>query len=321
MYHVKKFMNEEKEEKLEIIEYTGDEVITDETNIDIADHIEIAKEKKSKTFWGHFVYHLRKLFSIRDDVASHEEIKERIISGGRFKGSNMVIMCCAILIASVGLNTNSLATIIGAMLISPLMSRILVLSYGTASNDKATIFRGLSGFILQIIISISISCIYFLISPIKDVTEQIKLRTEPSIFDVVVAIAGGIAGIIGQTRKGQYNNIIPGVAIATALMPPLCVVGYSLANSKWVMMGMAFYLFLINFYFIYLSGVIVLNILEVPKVKTLTVKQWRKSRFMMVRNSLIIIIPLIILSIFYFLKMLPGTNETDAIGLWISMSW
>lgn len=311
-------MNEENN-KEEIIEYTGDEIITDDTNIDIADHIELAKEKKSKSIWIHFVYHMRKLFSIRDDVASHEEIKERILSGGKFKGSNMVIMCCAIIIASVGLNTNSLAIIIGAMLISPLMSRILVLSYGTASNDRLTIFRGLSGFILQVIISVSISCIYFLISPIKDATEQIILRTQPSIFDVVVAIAGGIAGIIGQTRKGQYNNIIPGVAIATALMPPLCVVGYSLANSKWMMMGNAFYLFFINFYFIYLSGVIVLNILEVPKVKEFTVRQWKASRFHMIRNTIIVLLPLIILAVLYFLNRLPGTEPTQissSISLW-----
>jgi uncharacterized hydrophobic protein (TIGR00271 family) len=303
-------MNQE-QEKEEIIIYTGDEAITPDTNIDVADHIELAKEKKSHSLFGKILYHLRIIFSIRDDVASHEEIKERILSSGKFKGSNMVIMCCAILIASVGLNTNSIATIIGAMLISPLMSRILVLSYGTASNDIHSVLRGLGGFALQVIISISVSCIYFLISPIKDATEQILLRTQPTIFDVIVACAGGIAGIIGQTRKSQYNNVIPGVAIATALMPPLCVVGYSLANSQWLMMGMAFYLFFINFYFIYFSGVIVLNILEVPKVRSFTVRQWKATRFRMIRNTVIILIPVIILTVLYFLHIFPSNTVSQ----------
>lgn len=289
----------------ETIVYTGEETITDDTNIDVADHIELAREEKSKSKWQHFLFHLRKLFSIRDDVASHEEIKDRILSGGRFKGSNMVIMICAILIASCGLITDSIAVIIGAMLISPLMSRILVMSYGTASNDKKALLKGLNGFFLQVTISITVSCLFFLICPLKEVTEQIKARTEPTFIDVIIAIAGGVAGIIGQTRKGQFNNVIPGVAIATAIMPPLCVVGYSLANSQWIMMGMAFYLFFINFYFIYLSGVIVLNILEVPKVRSLTVRQWKLSRLLMMRNTILVLIPLVVLTIFFALGYLP----------------
>lgn len=314
------FIMGQENEQLNIIEYTGDETITDDTNIDIADKIELAKEKKSKSIWIHLIYHLHMLFSIRDDVATHEEIKERILSAGKFKGSNMVIMCCAIIIASVGLNTDSLAIIIGAMLISPLMSRILVLSYGTASNDKDACLRALGGFAIQVTISICVSCLYFLISPVKEVTEQIRLRTQPSFFDVVVAVVGGVAGIIGQTRKGQYNNIIPGVAIATALMPPLCVVGYSLANSQWWMMGMSFYLFFINFYFIYASAVVVLNILEVPKVKDFTVKQWKRTRFRMIRNTIIIIVPVVILTILFSLNILPSNTDTQATAVAL-FSW
>ncbi len=309
---------EEQEKKEEIIEYTGDEIITDETNIDVADHILLAKEKKSKNFFEHFLFHLRKIFSIRDDVASHEEIRERILSSGRFKGSNMVIMCCAVLIASVGLNTDSVAVIIGAMLISPLMNRILVLSYGTASNDKDALYRGIGGFLLQISISFVIATLYFLISPVKDVTEQIRMRTEPSWFDVIVAIAGGVAGIIGQTRKGQYNNVIPGVAIATALMPPICVMGYSLANSQWMMLLSAFYLFFINFYFIYFSAVVVLNILEIPKVRSLTVKEWKRRRMRMVRNTILVLVPVVVLSVLYFLGYAPNAQPKEATALLFS---
>ena len=296
--------NENKNEE-SLTVYTGDEEITEDTNIDIADHIELAKEKKSHNAFKRLLYHLRMVFSIRDDVASHEEIKDRIMSGGRFRGTNMVIMICAILIASVGLNTNSVAVIIGAMLISPLMNRIIVLSYGTASNDFYALKRGAGGFFLQIVISIVVSTIYFLISPIKEPTEQILARTSPSFFDVIIAVCGGIAGIIGQTRKGQYNNVIPGVAIATALMPPLCTVGFCLANSRWIEMANAFYLFFVNFYFIYLSAVIVLNILEIPKVRAFTVRQWKMSRLLMIRNTIIVLVPLVIIMILTFLGYLP----------------
>lgn len=295
----------ENEKKEDLVVYTGDEEITEDTNIDVADHIELAKEKKSHSVFKRLLYHLRLIFSIRDDVASHEEIRERIMSGGKFRGTNMVIMICAILIASVGLNTDSVAVIIGAMLISPLMNRIIVLSYGTASNDFYALKRGAGGFFLQVAISITVSTIYFLISPIKEPTAQIIARTQPSFFDVIIAVCGGVAGIIGQTRKGQYNNVIPGVAIATALMPPLCTVGFCLANSRWMDMANAFYLFFINFYFIYLSAVIVLNILEIPKVRAFTVREWKLSRLRMIRNTIIVLVPLVILMILTFLGYLP----------------
>jgi len=285
---------------------TGSEAIQDDTNIDVADRITLEKDRKSRNAWLHFVYFLRRLFSIRDDTASHAEIRERILGGGHFTGTNMVIMCCAILICCVGLNLDNIAVIIGAMLISPLMNRILMMAYATASDDRASLKRGVGGFLLQVLISITFSCLYFLISPIKEPTAQIEARTTPTIYDVIVAIFGGIAGIIGQTRRGEYNNVIPGVAIATAIMPPLCVVGYSLATSHWMMLGMAFYLFFLNFYFIYLSSVVVLNILEVPKVKTMTVKSWRREKFRMVRNTLIVLAPLIVLTILMGLHKLPG---------------
>ena len=216
---------------------------TDDTSIDVADAFILEHEKKSTHWYDHVRYFFRHLFSIVDDTATHAEIKERILSGAKFTGTNMVIMVCAIIIASVGLNTDSIAAIIGAMLISPLMNRILMMAYGTASADINIFRRGTAGFVVQVVISITFSCIYFLCSPIKAPTAQIIARTNPSWYDVLIAIFGGIAGIIGQTRKGEYNNVIPGVAIATAIMPPLCVVGYSLANSQWVMLGQAFYLF------------------------------------------------------------------------------
>ena len=141
---------------------------------------------------------------------------------------------------------------------------------------------------------------------------QIEARTTPTIFDVIIAVAGGVAGIIGQTRKGQYNNVIPGVAIATALMPPLCCVGYFLSKGSWMEMGLAAELFIINFYFIYMSSVVVLNILEIPKVKELTVRQWRIVRFCMVRNTIIVLIPVIVITILFAFGIIPIHSGADS---------
>ena len=150
---------------------------------------------------------LKKMFSITEDAASNEEIRDRILSGGKITGTNMVVMICAILIASVGLNTNSIAVIIGAMLISPLMGSILAISYGTVSNDAYLIKWHSFGFAVQIVMSVVTATIYFLLSPVKEPTEQLLARTNPNFFDVIIAISGGVAGIVGQTRKAKTNTM------------------------------------------------------------------------------------------------------------------
>lgn len=142
---------------------------------------------------------VKRIFSIHEDFASHDEIRDRLISGGRITGTNMVVMVCAILIASVGLNTGSAVVIIGAMLISPLMGSILAIAYGNVSADYKLARNHLIGFLIQIGISVLAATVYFLISPVKEPTSELLARTSPSFFDVVVAIAGGTAGIVGQT--------------------------------------------------------------------------------------------------------------------------
>ena len=139
--------------------------------------------------------------------------------------------------------------------------------------------------------------LYFLISPVKEPTSEILARTSPGWSDVLIATAGGVAGIIGQTRKGLFNNIIPGVAIATALMPPLCTCGYSLANGQWAMLGGAAYLFIINAYFITLSSAVILSLLRIPKVSTATQTEWKRQRIRMIRNTALFIIPAILIVI------------------------
>lgn len=249
---------------------------------------------------------LLRMFSIHEDAASNDEIKQRILSGGKITGTNMVVMVCAILIASVGLNTNSVAVIIGAMLISPLMGSILAIAYGTATNNAYTIEKHLAGLCMQVVISVGTATIYFALSPMKGVTEQLFARTQPRFFDVIIAVAGGVAGIVGQTRADKSNNIIPGVAIATALMPPLCTVGYGIATLNIRYIGGAFYLFLINAYFIYASASVVLAILGTPRVKALTETEWKMRKKKMVRNTIVILIPVIILGIYDLLLLYKG---------------
>ncbi len=236
---------------------------------------------------------MKKWFSITEDAASHAEIRDRILSGGKVTGTNMCVMMCAIFIASVGLNTDSVAVIIGAMLVSPLMGSILAIAFGVVSNDSALGRKYLAGFGFQIAVSVATATVYFLLSPIKEPTAQLLARTQPSFFDVMIAIAGGIAGIIGQTRADKANTVIPGVAIATALMPPLCTCGYSIATGQWGMLLKAFYLFVINTYFIFLSASIILTLLKIPKEKEMTEKQWKKKRASMIRNTIFVILPTI----------------------------
>jgi len=240
---------------------------------------------------------LKNMFSLKEDTATHEEIRDRIVDGGKITGTNMCVLICAMVIASVGLNTGSTAVIIGAMLISPLMGSLIATAYGTVSNDGYMAIKHLIGLAIQVAISLIASTIYFALSPIKEPTAEILARTSPTFFDVIIAIAGGIAGIIGQTRKDKANNIIPGVAIATALMPPLCTCGYALANGEPVKFSLALYLFLLNAYFIYLSASVVLSLLKIPKVRELTPAQWKKLRLRMLRNTLIIVVPSIVLLI------------------------
>ncbi len=240
---------------------------------------------------------LKKMFSITEDAASNEEIRDRILSGGKITGTNMVVMICAILIASVGLNTNSVAVIIGAMLISPLMGSILAISYGTASNDAYLMKRHAVGFAVQILMSVATATVYFLLSPVKEPTEQLLARTNPGFFDVLIALAGGIAGIVGQTRKDKSNNIIPGVAIATALMPPLCTCGYAIANGNLRMLLGAFYLFTINAYFIYIASDLMLVLLRTPRVRAMTFAEWKRLRKKMYRNTLLVLLPILAIAI------------------------
>ncbi|MFA6041000.1 MAG: TIGR00341 family protein [Methylophilus sp.] len=205
-------------------------------------------------------------FNLNDDKASPEEVDASIRSGVNMEGSNLWILMLAIVIASVGLNVNSTAVIIGAMLISPLMGPINGVGYGLAIYDFALIRKSLTNLGVATLISLMASTLYFVLTPLSQAHSEILARTQPTIWDVIIAFTGGLAGIIGATRKSK-TNVIPGVAIATALMPPLCTAGYGLASLKWSFFFGAGYLFLINCVFIALASVLIISTSHLPHKK------------------------------------------------------
>ena len=201
---------------------------------------------------------INKYFNLQFERADDATIAKRLIGGAKIKGPALVTLILSIFIASIGLNMNSTAVVIGAMLISPLMGPILATGFGFATLNFTVVKSGILRLSLQVTIAVLASALYFYISPVQAATSELLARTEPNIFDVFIAIFGGLAGIIGQTRK-TLDNVIPGVAIATALMPPLCTAGYGLANGNWNYFFGASYLFFINAFFIFFASFIVLK--------------------------------------------------------------
>lgn len=248
-------------------------------------------------------------FNLSDDNASQDEIKKQLMNGANIRGTNMAILFLAIMIASIGLNMNSTAVIIGAMLISPLMGSIMGIAYGMATANIAIVRKCVFGFLLQILISLVTSILYFSITPISSSTSELLARTEPTIWDVMIATFGGFAGIIGVTRK-EKTNIIPGVAIATALMPPLCTAGYGIATGQIVYALGAFYLFALNSYFICLTSVLVLVVLKVPKEAM--IESRNSMRRKIVKFSIVTFV-MLIPSVLIAYKIVQDKNTTGFI--------
>lgn len=233
---------------------------------------------------------LADFFDLDADRASMQEITERIEGGALLKGTNMAILVLAMFIASIGLNMNSTAVIIGAMLISPLMGGIMAIGYGMATYDTAYVRKSFLRLLFQISFCILTSTIYFYISPISTASSELLARTEPTIWDVLIALFGGLAGIIGITRK-EKSNVIPGVAIATALMPPLCTAGYGIANQSLKFFSGALYLFCINGVFICLATFIVLKIIKIPAKQYVSLQVLRRQKFYLAIVGTITVIP------------------------------
>jgi uncharacterized hydrophobic protein (TIGR00271 family) len=199
-------------------------------------------------------------FSLLDDKADDDLIDASLRGGSELRGATAWVLMFAIFIASIGLNVNSTAVIIGAMLVSPLMGPIMGVGYGVGIYDIALIKKSLASLAIATAISLMTSTLYFWVTPLTEAHSELLARTTPTIWDVLIALFGGLAGIIGITRS-EKSNVIPGVAIATALMPPLCTAGYGLANGNWAFFGGAIYLFAINCVFIAVATVIVVGYL------------------------------------------------------------
>jgi uncharacterized hydrophobic protein (TIGR00271 family) len=201
--------------------------------------------------------------NLESELLSPDLIHDEIERGITFRGTNLWILVFAIVVASVGLNMNSTAVIIGAMLISPLMGPINGMGYSIATYDMELFKKSFSNFSFSVIASIIASTTYFALSPVSTAHSELLARTSPTIYDVLIALFGGLAGIVAISSKLK-GNVIPGVAIATALMPPLCTAGYGLATGQFDFFFGAFYLFTINSIFIAIAAVWVSQLLKFP---------------------------------------------------------
>ena len=228
---------------------------------------------------------LRSRFDLSADKASEEEVVDNIHKGVEFKGTNLWVLIFATFVASLGLNVNSTAVIIGAMLISPLMGPIMGMGLSVGINDFELLKRSLRNFGFMVLASIFTSTLYFFISPLSGAQSELLARTTPTTYDVLIAFFGGLAGIVAQSRKDRTSTVIPGVAIATALMPPLCTAGFGLATLQFKYFIGAFYLFFINTVFIAIATFIVVRFLHYSKKEFVD-----KNREMRVRRSILLIV-------------------------------
>ena len=237
---------------------------------------------------------LRELLDIHDDT-DRDTTMETVKRDISFKGHNAWVLIFSIFVASIGLNVSSPAVVIGAMLISPLMGPIVGVGFSVAINDIDTLRKSLVNLGVMIFLSVLTAFLYFTISPIKQETPELVARTFPTLLDVLIAIFGGTALIIAKTKKGAIASVIMGVAIATALMPPLCTVGYGLATKNWQYAGGAFYLFSINSVYIALSTFVVAKLLRFPLVKYANSKRRKNTARLASLIALLVMIPSIVL--------------------------
>lgn len=261
---------------------------------------EVKKKGKIRNYFS-------SLFDIRSDMMDNDELHEMMNENTIISGSNMWILIMAIFIASIGLNVNSTAVIIGAMLISPLMSGILTMGYSLAAGDLALLRKAFVRFGTQVVISLLTSTVYFWITPLTVPTAEMIARTSPTLWDVLIALFGGIAGGIGNTRK-KKGNVIPGVAIATALMPPLCTTGYGIATLQPRFILGAFYLFAINTLFIMLSAALVTKLMRVPVHTEVDTRKQKKIHRLITVITIITIVPSVLLGGFQVYQTVKKQN-------------
>ena len=249
-----------------------------------------------KSFFHKVLIYLKSIIHLSDEI-DYENASASIRKNIAFKGTNVYILACAIIIASVGLNVNSIPVIIGAMLVSPVMGPILGFGLGLGTEDNDLVKNSLKNFTVMVIISILASTIFFLLSPLSLANpSELLARTRPTIYDVLIALFGGLAGIIETSRRDK-GSVITGVAIATALMPPLCTVGYGISIWKGSVIFGALYLFLINSVFIALATFAAVKYFRFPVVEATGETKKRLPKAAVYIILLLVIVPSVITAV------------------------
>ena len=220
---------------------------------------------------------LKRIFDAMPDKRDEDEIVRSIQEGVSFRGATIWVLAFAILIASLGLNVNSTAVIIGAMLISPLMGPIIGMGLAIGTQDDDLLRRAMKNYLIATLVSICVATVYFLLTPLSEAQSELLARTSPSLYDVLIALCGGAAGIVAISTKGNAN-VVPGVAIATALMPPLCTAGYGLAMGNLQYFFGAFYLYFINTVFICAATVLGVTLFKFHHRRFVDPKRIRRMR-------------------------------------------
>lgn len=238
-----------------------------------------------------------------------ENIRKEIGDAASFRGVNLWILIIAIFVASLGLNVNSTAVVIGAMLISPLMGPIIGLGLGASINDLPLLKKAGKNFLFATVISLISSTFYFIISPLDDAHAELLARTSPNVYDVLIALLGGMAGAVALTSRNK-GNVLTGVAIATALMPPLCTVGYGIATVQPKFIFGALYLYLINTVFIALSTYIYARVIQFPKAHQPDKVTKKKSNQIILALTLLTLVPSVYLA--YRLVLEQRFNQNAA---------
>ncbi len=233
---------------------------------------------------------LTDLFNLQRGEEDKQKTLEIVKGNISFRGANLWILACAIMVASVGLNVNSTAVVIGAMLISPLMGPVVGAGFALGVYDFRLLRRSLIDLFVATAVSLIVATLYFYLSPFKEVQSEMLARTSPNIYDVLIAFFGGLAGVIAMTRV-EKGNPIPGVAIATALMPPLCTAGYGLATANWSFLWGALFLYSINCVFICIATYSIVKYLQYPAAKQITVQRQRQVKFVVTAIVVIMLLP------------------------------
>ena len=262
-------------------------------------------ERNNNTIWQM----IKTRFNALPDKEDEEETINQIRSGVYFRGSNLWVLIFAIFIASLGLNTNSTAVIIGAMLISPLMGPIIGMGLAIGINDLELLKSSIKNYMVATVISVLTATIYFVITPLTEAQSELLARTSPTLYDVLIALCGGAAGILALSTKGK-GNVIPGVAIATALMPPLCTAGYGLAVSNLYYFFGAFYLFFINTVFICLATYIGVRMLKFTPKTFLDQTRMKKVQRYIVTLVVLTMLPAAYMTVHIIKRSIYDNNAT-----------